>query len=819
MADYPSRFSSVSEAIAYAEANGQGALTVQSDGVVTNQNGEVMVYDSDGNLAPGGGMYQPAPVPEPAPSPVLGEFGRFSSVAEAMAYASGAGGQGPLTVQLDGVITNQNGQIMVYDSSGNLAPGAMYELAPAPVPDPIPTPVLGEFGRFNSVAEAMAYASGAGGQGPLTVQLDGVITNQNGQIMVYDSSGNLAPGAMYELAPTPVPDPILTPVLGEFGRFSSAAEAIVYAEANGQGILTVQPDGVITNQNLEYMVYDSDGNLAPGGYYQTSPDFVPAPVEPILDPAPALEEFGRFSSVAEAIAYATANGQGPLSVQVDGSIVNQTGQIMTYDSDGNLAPSSEDYEGIIDPSLVIDPAPDPVEEIYESRFSTVNEAIAYAEANGQGVLTIQPDGVITNQNLEYMVYDSDGNLAPGGFYQTSPDFIPAPVEPINDTTLATARIPEIGSAAYQALLLETGRKDLIGFNYAAHLNAKDTVNESALDLYLAAESGAEVVEQLGSQDLGVLFANASPEQILELTEKFAGDEKFDAFLAEQTTPVAPEIGTAEYDDLLEATGRTDLTEFDYQEYVISVTEAEQALIRAGLDKVYTKVTFKDGNTEDVVDTPDVAPVALIGSRGNENLTGGKGDDVLISSGGEDLLEGGEGKDSVIITKGASNSTITRDIETNNWVVVTDAGTDTLVDIERLVFEDTSVALDVNKDQIGGQAVLALGALVGPDSIEDPAFVGLVIGLLDDGMSFDELAVAAIEALSLQSNDALVTTLWTNIVGVAPSDSEKASVVALLDSGTTPAELVRLAAFNEVNESNVDLVGLAQRGLEFSQDGA
>ena len=97
MADYPSRFSSISEAIAYAEANGQGTLTVQSDGVITNQNGQIMVYDSSGNLAPGA-MYElaPAPVPDPIPTPVLGEFGRFNSVAEAMAFASGAGGQGPL---------------------------------------------------------------------------------------------------------------------------------------------------------------------------------------------------------------------------------------------------------------------------------------------------------------------------------------------------------------------------------------------------------------------------------------------------------------------------------------------------------------------------------------------------------------------------------------------------------------------------------------------------------------------------------------------------------------------------------------------------
>ena len=83
---------------------------------------------------------------------------------------------------------------------------------------------------------------------------------------------------------------------------------------------------------------------------------------------------------------------------------------------------------------------------------------------------------------------------------------------------------------------------------------------------------------------------------------------------------------------------------------------------------------------------------------------------------------------------------------------------TMVDVERLVFEDNSIGLDVDREQMGGQAVIALGALVGPGSIKDPAVLGFVIVLLDDGMSFDELAAAAIDALSLQSNNALVTTL-------------------------------------------------------------
>ena len=161
----------------------------------------------------------------------------------------------------------------------------------------------------------------------------------------------------------------------------------------------------------------------------------------------------------------------------------------------------------------------------------------------------------------------------------------------------SVRIPEIGSAAYKALLLETGRKDLIGFNYAAHLAVKEATNDSALDIFLAAASGSEAVEKLKETDLGALFATASAEKILELTEKFADDPAFQAFLSEQTTPVAPESGTEQYNKVLEATGRTDLTDFDYEEYVASVTEAEQALIRTGLDKVVTKVKVKNAASD------------------------------------------------------------------------------------------------------------------------------------------------------------------------------------------------------------------------------
>ena len=65
----------------------------------------------------------------------------------------------------------------------------------------------------------------------------------------------------------------------------------------------------------------------------------------------------------------------------------------------------------IDP-IMPDPLPNPETPVHDSRFETVDDAIEFAEANGQGDLTVAEDGTITNRFGETMVYDSTGNLAP-----------------------------------------------------------------------------------------------------------------------------------------------------------------------------------------------------------------------------------------------------------------------------------------------------------------------------------------------------------------------------------------------------------------------
>ena len=76
--------------------------------------------------------------------------------------------------------------------------------------------------------------------------------------------------------------------------------------------------------------------------------------------------------------------------------------------------------------------------------------------------------------------------------------------------------------------------------------------------------------------------------------------------------------------------------------------------------------------------------------------------------------------------------------------------DTLAEIERLEFEVAEanganrVALDI--DGNGGTAAKIVGALWGKESVENPAFVGIVLHYLDSGVSYEALLGLGLGAL-------------------------------------------------------------------------
>jgi hypothetical protein len=188
--------------------------------------------------------------------------------------------------------------------------------------------------------------------------------------------------------------------------------------------------------------------------------------------------------------------------------------------------------------------------------------------------------------------------------------------------------------------------------------------------------------------------------------------------------------------------------------------------------------------------------------------------TFVATKGADAFLGTTAIDTVVVSGAASNYSITK--TANGYKITDKAGsdaTDTVSNVERVKFTDSHLALDI--DGNAGTTAKILGAVFGKDSVGNKAFVGIGLSFLDAGWTYDRLGGLALDAAGAQTNDQIVTLLWTNVIGSKPSTADKAPFIALLENGMTPGELVHLAADTIFNTTNINLIGLSQTGIEFN----
>lgn len=379
-------------------------------------------------------------------------------------------------------------------------------------------------------------------------------------------------------------------------------------------------------------------------------------------------------------------------------------------------------------------------------------------------------------------------------------------------------LPAIGSTEYKAILLQTGRTDLIGFDYAAHLAVKQNTSLPNFDTYLNAASGADLLKLLSGLNVNQLMASSSPDQVQQLVKKFATDSAFAGYLNTITAPVLPAENTPAYAGLLKETGRKDLVGFDYQAHIKAVTEAQQVMASAGLVMVDAATTLKVGTVgNDVIrQSDDPARHVLLGGEGDDQVIGGTGADVLVGGAGNDQLVGGDGLDKVVMGTSRAKTQITRDVN-GTWTLVDTSnaeGRDTLSGVERVHFADVNLALDVAADKPAGQTALLIGAVFGAAAVQNASYVGIGLNYLDGGSKFADLCTLAINAAGVTKPEDVVKLLYTNVVGTAPTPEQAQPFVTMLNSGTTPGALVELAAKTDLAAARINLTGLADTGLAF-----
>ena len=204
---------------------------------------------------------------------------------------------------------------------------------------------------------------------------------------------------------------------------------------------------------------------------------------------------------------------------------------------------------------------------------------------------------------------------------------------------------------------------------------------------------------------------------------------------------------------------------------------------------------------------------ITGGEGSDSLDGGDGDDELYGGEGNDTLDGSTGIDTAIYSGSLSDFTLTKG--TDSWAITTSDYSDSLVNIERLQFANTNVALDL--DGNAGKTAKLLAVVLGAEGVSNKVYVGAGLYFLDGGMTYEELMQAALDVVlgANASSLSVVDLIWTNIVGPPTAADNLPQYSALIDNGTyTAAELAVAAADHSLNTTNIDLIGLSQTGLEY-----
>ena len=91
--------------------------------------------------------------------------------------------------------------------------------------------------------------------------------------------------------------------------------------------------------------------------------------------------------------------------------------------------------------------------------------------------------------------------------------------------------------------------------------------------------------------------------------------------------------------------------------------------------------------------------------------------------------------------------------------------------------------------------------------------------LDSGVSYEALVDLALGAIldANKTNEAVVELVFTNLVGEAPTQAVKAELASYMDSGAySQAGFARAIADLELNATNINLVGLSDTGLQYTE---
>lgn len=199
--------------------------------------------------------------------------------------------------------------------------------------------------------------------------------------------------------------------------------------------------------------------------------------------------------------------------------------------------------------------------------------------------------------------------------------------------------------------------------------------------------------------------------------------------------------------------------------------------------------------------------------GNDQIYGNSFNNTLRGYGGNDVIDGGNGLDTVVFSSSRSNYTIAR---TSTGYIVADQtgadGTETLNSIERLKFNDKTVAFDI--DGTAGQVYRLYQAAF--NRVPDKSGLGSWIKGMDGGMTLSEVTSGFINSAEFKSlygtnstNDQFIKAIYSNVLHRAPDAAGYDDWMNGLANGMSREQV--LTGFSESTENKMALMAFNMDG--------
>ena len=238
-----------------------------------------------------------------------------------------------------------------------------------------------------------------------------------------------------------------------------------------------------------------------------------------------------------------------------------------------------------------------------------------------------------------------------------------------------------------------------------------------------------------------------------------------------------------------------------------VTDANSiSYVGSGLTDLYS-LGFMGAQNTQIIDAVPAIEYTYTGSSANEQFVNA----LNVSN----IFNGNDGLDDLSCAGNASDFTISRtDSETR---LSTQGIDDLLSGVERLHFDDKSVALDI--DDTAGKAYRLYQAAF--DRIPDLEGLGYWIESMDNGTSLQSVASSFLVSAEFQSmygtdpsDSTFVTLLYNNILNRTPDDAGMAYWLDELSQYPTSHRAEVLASFSESAENQTNVETLIANGIEY-----